>query len=144
MPLQALLREWPFSYQIYLGFSLVNATSLVGPTLALGITRELGPVLTGLIVAARAGGAMAARLGTMKVTEQIDALKVMGVNPKQYLVAPRIIAAVISMPLLCGFFDCNRHGWRTLFCVWKYYPWIKGFFGIKFNYGLTREMSLRG
>jgi phospholipid/cholesterol/gamma-HCH transport system permease protein len=93
------------SYQIYLGFKLVNATNLVGPTVALGIARELGPVLTGLIVAARAGGAMAARLGTMRVTEQIDALEVMGIDPKQYLVAPRMVAAIISMPLLCGIFD---------------------------------------
>ena len=93
------------AYQIFLGFKLVNATSLVGPTVGLGITRELGPVLTGLIVAARAGGAMAARLGTMRVSEQIDALEVMGIDPKQYLVAPRIVAAVIVMPLLCGVFD---------------------------------------
>lgn len=93
------------SFQIYLGFQLVNATNLVGPTVALGITRELGPVLTGLIVAARAGGAMAARLGTMRVSEQIDALEVMGVDPKQYLVAPRILAAFVTMPLLCGVFD---------------------------------------
>ncbi|MCB0407798.1 MAG: ABC transporter permease, partial [Bdellovibrionales bacterium] len=93
------------SYQIFLGFKLVNATNLVGPTVALGITRELGPVLTGLIVAARAGGAMAARLGTMRVSEQIDALEVMGVDPKQYLVAPRILATFLTMPLLCGVFD---------------------------------------
>lgn len=93
------------SFQIYLGFKLVNAVNLVGPTVALGITRELGPVLTGLIVAARAGGAMAARLGTMRVNEQMDALDVMGVNTKQYLIAPRIIAAVICMPLLTGLFD---------------------------------------
>lgn len=93
------------SFQIYLGFSLVNATNLVGPTVAMGITRELGPVLTGLIVAARAGGAMAARLGTMRVSEQIDALEVMGVDPKQYLVAPRIVASVFVMPLLCAIFD---------------------------------------
>lgn len=93
------------AYQIFLGFKLVNATNLVGPTVGLGITRELGPVLTGLIVAARAGGAMAARLGTMRVSEQIDALEVMGVDPKQYLVAPRIVAAVIVMPLLCAVFD---------------------------------------
>lgn len=91
--------------QIYLGFSLVNATNLVGSTVALGITRELGPVLTGLIVSARAGGAMAARLGTMRVNEQIDALEVMGLDPKQYLVAPRIVASLISLPLLCGVFD---------------------------------------
>lgn len=93
------------AYQIYLGFLLVNAVNLVGPTVGMGITRELGPVLTGLIVAARAGGAMAARLGTMRVSEQIDALEVMGVDPIQYLVSPRIIAAVITMPLLCGIFD---------------------------------------
>lgn len=93
------------AYQIFLGFKLVNATNIVGPTVGLGITRELGPVLTGLIVAARAGGAMAARLGTMRVSEQIDALEVMGVDPKQFLVAPRIVASVIVMPLLCAIFD---------------------------------------
>jgi phospholipid/cholesterol/gamma-HCH transport system permease protein len=93
------------SYQIFLGFKIVNATNLVGPTVALGIGRELGPVLTGLIVAARAGGAMAARLGTMRVSEQIDAVEVMGIDPKQYLVAPRIFAALLTMPLLCGVFD---------------------------------------
>ena len=93
------------SFQIYLGFKLVNAVNLVGPTVALGITRELGPVLTGLIVAARAGGAMAARLGSMRVNEQIDALDVMGVNTKQYLIAPRIISAILCMPLLTGLFD---------------------------------------
>lgn len=93
------------AYQIYMGFKLVNATNLVGPTVGLGITRELGPVLTGLIVAARAGGAMAARLGTMRVSEQIDALEVMGVDPKQFLIGPRIVAAVIVMPLLCAIFD---------------------------------------
>ena len=93
------------SYQIFLGFSLVNATSLVGPTVALGISRELGPVLTGLIVAARAGGAMAARLGTMRVSEQIDAMEVMGIDPRQFLVAPRLLAALLTMPLLCAVFD---------------------------------------
>jgi phospholipid/cholesterol/gamma-HCH transport system permease protein len=105
------------SYQIFLGFKLVNATNLVGPTVALGITRELGPVLTGLIVAARAGGAMAARLGTMRVSEQIDALEVMGVDPKQYLVAPRILAAFISMPLLCGVFDFIAMVGAHLLCI---------------------------
>ncbi len=93
------------SFQIYLGFKLVNAVNLVGPTVALGITRELGPVLTGLIVAARAGGAMAARLGTMRVNEQIDALDVMGVNTRQFLVLPRVIASIICAPLLTAVFD---------------------------------------
>jgi phospholipid/cholesterol/gamma-HCH transport system permease protein len=103
--LTSLFTGLALSLQVYLGFKIVNATNLVGPTVALGVTRELGPVLTGLIVAARAGGAMAARLGTMRVNEQIDALDVMGVNPKQYLIAPRIISAIICMPLLTAVFD---------------------------------------
>ncbi len=105
------------SYQIYLGFYLVNATNLVGPTVALGISRELGPVLTGLIVSARAGGAMAARLGTMRVSEQIDALDVMGIDPIQYLVSPRVVAALISMPLLCGVFDFIAMTGAYILCV---------------------------
>lgn len=103
--LTSLFTGLALSLQIYLGFKIINAVNLVGPTVALGVTRELGPVLTGLIVAARAGGAMAARLGTMRVNEQIDALDVMGVNPRQYLIGPRIIAAVLCMPLLTAVFD---------------------------------------
>lgn len=103
--LTGLFTGLALSYQVYLGFKLVNAVNLVGPTVALGISRELGPVLTGLIVAARAGGAMAARLGTMRVNEQIDALDVMGVNTHKYLVGPRLFASVISMPLLTAVFD---------------------------------------
>jgi phospholipid/cholesterol/gamma-HCH transport system permease protein len=103
--LTGLFTGLALSFQIYLGFKLFNAVNMVGPTVALGITRELGPVLTGLIVAARAGGAMAARLGTMRVSEQIDALDVMGINTRQYLIAPRIYAAVFCMPLLTAVFD---------------------------------------
>lgn len=93
------------SFQVYLGFRMVNATSLTGPIVAMGITRELGPVLTGLIVSARAGGAMAANIGSMRVSEQIDAMQVMGVNPREYLVAPRLWASIVSLPLLTGIFD---------------------------------------
>ncbi len=103
--LTSLFTGLALSFQIYLGFKIINAVNLVGPTVGLGITRELGPVLTGLIVAARAGGAMAARLGTMRVNEQIDALDVMGVNTRQYLIGPRIIAAIICMPMLTAIFD---------------------------------------
>lgn len=103
--LTSLFTGMALSLQIFLGFKRVNATSLVGSTVALGITRELGPVLTGLIISARAGGAMAARLGSMRVSEQIDALEVMGVDPRQYLVSPRVIACAIATPLLCGLFD---------------------------------------
>ena len=115
--MSGLFTGMALAYQIYLGFKLVNAVSLVGPTVGMGITRELGPVLTGLIVAARAGGAMAARLGSMRVTEQIDALEVMGVNPMQYLVSPRLFAAVIVMPLLTGVFDFAAMFGCWLVCI---------------------------
>lgn len=86
--------------QTYMGFKLINVDSLVGVIVALSMAKELAPVLTGLIVAGRAGSAMAAQIGSMKVTEQIDALEVMGINSVQYLAAPRIIACTIAMPML--------------------------------------------
>jgi phospholipid/cholesterol/gamma-HCH transport system permease protein len=86
--------------QTYMGFKLINVDSLVGVIVALSMAKELAPVLTGLIVAGRAGSAMAAQIGSMKVTEQIDALEVMGINSIQYLAAPRIIATTIAMPML--------------------------------------------
>ena len=86
--------------QGYYGFRMFNAESLVGSTVALGMTRELGPVLTALMVTARAGSAMAAELGTMRVTEQIDALSVMAANPVKHLIVPRIIAGVVMLPAL--------------------------------------------
>jgi phospholipid/cholesterol/gamma-HCH transport system permease protein len=86
--------------QTYYGFSKFNAETLVGSIVTLSMTRELGPVLTALMVTARAGSAMAAELGTMRVTEQIDALDVMAANPIKYLVVPRIVAAVLMLPLL--------------------------------------------
>lgn len=115
--LTALFTGLAISFQLYLGFKTFNAVNMVGPTVALGITRELGPVLTGLIVAARAGGAMAARLGTMRVNEQIDALDVMGVNTKQYLIAPRIYAAIFCLPLLTAIFDFVAMLGSYILCV---------------------------
>ncbi len=115
--MSGLFTGMALAYQIYLGFKIVNAVSLVGPTVGMGITRELGPVLTGLIVAARAGGAMTARIGSMRVTEQIDALEVMGVNPIQYLVSPRLVAAVLVMPLLTGIFDFAAMFGCWLICI---------------------------
>ncbi|MEW6261585.1 MAG: ABC transporter permease [Thermodesulfobacteriota bacterium] len=89
-----------FTLQSYYGFRLFGAESMVGPTVALAMTRELGPVLTSLMVTGRAGSAMAAELGTMRVTEQIDALTVMAANPVKYLVVPRILAGLLMLPLL--------------------------------------------
>src|SRR5215469_2318443 len=77
----------------------------LGTVVSLVLVRELGPVLTALMVTARAGSAMAAEIGAMQVTEQIDALTVMAINPVQYLVSPRVIAGVISFPLLTSMFD---------------------------------------
>lgn len=91
--------------QIYVGGSRFNAESIVAQIVALGIVRELGPVLTGLIVAGRVSAAIAAEIGTMRVTEQVDALTTLSTNPFKYLVAPRIIAAVVMMPILVAIAD---------------------------------------
>jgi len=86
--------------QSYYGFRKFGAEGLVGTTVALSMTRELGPVLTSLMVTGRAGSAMAAELGTMRVTEQIDALIVMALNPIKYLVVPRVVASFLMLPIL--------------------------------------------
>ncbi|HPP73620.1 MAG TPA: ABC transporter permease [Armatimonadota bacterium] len=76
------------------------AGTLVGGGIGLSIAREIGPVLTAVVVAARAGSAMAAEIGSMKVTEQVDALRALAVDPVQYLVVPRLVAAVIMLPVI--------------------------------------------
>ncbi len=86
--------------QSYSGFSRFSAESAVAMVVALSITRELGPVLVGLMVAGRIGASIAAEIGTMSVTEQIDALRTLSTNPFKYLVAPRIIAGVFMMLFL--------------------------------------------
>lgn len=91
--------------QTHTGFKRFDAESFVGTVVALSMTRELGPVLTGLIVAGRAGASMAAELGTMRVTEQIDALATLATNPVKYLVVPRFVAGLIMMPLLTAIAD---------------------------------------
>lgn len=89
-----------FALQSFAGFKRFTAESLVGAAVALAIVRELSPVLTGLMVAGRAGSAMAAEIGTMRVTEQIDALSTMAVEPVQYLIVPRMIAGITMLPVL--------------------------------------------
>lgn len=86
--------------QIYIGGARFNAESIVPTIVALGITRELAPVIGGLMVAGRVSAAIAAELGTMRVTDQIDALRTLSTNPFNYLVAPRLLAAVLTLPLL--------------------------------------------
>lgn len=77
-----------------------GATGFVGATVGLSVTREIGPVIAGIMVAARCGSAMAAQIGTMKVSEQIDALKMLSVHPTNYLVLPRLIAGLTMLPVL--------------------------------------------
>ncbi len=93
----ALSTGMVLALQSYTGFKRFGAETLIGSVVALSMTRELGPVLTGLMVAGRAGAAMAAELGTMRVTEQIDALSTLATNPMKYLVVPRFIASTVMM-----------------------------------------------
>jgi phospholipid/cholesterol/gamma-HCH transport system permease protein len=98
--LTALFTGSALAQQIFIGGSRFNAASTVPAVTVIGIVRELGPVLGGLMVAGRVSSAMAAELGTMRVTEQIDALTTLRTDPLRYLVAPRLLAAVLVMPLL--------------------------------------------
>lgn len=93
------------AYQSIYAFGLFGAESLVGGAVAISLTRELAPVLTGLMVAGRTGSSMTTELGTMRVSEQIDAMAVMAVNPIQYLVTPRVIATIVMMPVLTMLFN---------------------------------------
>ncbi|TVR01666.1 MAG: ABC transporter permease [Desulfovibrionales bacterium] len=98
--LTSLFTGMVLALQTYYAFRMFSAETLVGATVALSMARELGPVITALMVTGRAGSAIAAEIGTMRVTEQVDALSVMAINPVQYLVLPRIVAGVIMVPLL--------------------------------------------
>ncbi|MFZ8860358.1 MAG: MlaE family lipid ABC transporter permease subunit [Thermocrinis sp.] len=116
--------------QTYGTFSKFNAEFLIGAVVALSMGRELGPVLTALMVVARVGSAMTAQIGTMRITEQIDALEVMGMDPRSYLITPRIVAGTLGVPMLtvlsniAGIFG----GWFVavkLFGVNEYLFWEK-------------------
>ena len=98
--LTALFTGMVLALQSYTGFARFQAEGSVATVVVLSITRELGPVLAGLMVAGRIGAAMAAEIGTMRVTEQIDALSTLATNPIKYLVVPRLIAGLTMLPLL--------------------------------------------
>jgi len=91
-----------FAAQAYYRFNELGLGSATGPVVSIAMCRELGPVLAALMVAGRMGASMAAEIGTMRVTRQIDALRAMGVDPVDYLVVPRMIAILVSMPVLVG------------------------------------------
>jgi phospholipid/cholesterol/gamma-HCH transport system permease protein len=98
--LTALFTGMVLALQSYTGFSRFNAESAIATVVVLSVTRELGPVIAGLMVAGRVGAAMAAEIGTMRVTEQIDALTTLSTDPLRYLVLPRLLAGLIALPFL--------------------------------------------
>jgi len=98
--LTAIFSGMVLALQSYTGFARFNAESAITNVVVLSMTRELGPVLAGLMVAGRIGASMAAEIGTMRVTEQIDALTTLSTNPYKYLIAPRLIAGLLMLPLL--------------------------------------------
>jgi phospholipid/cholesterol/gamma-HCH transport system permease protein len=98
--LTAIFTGMVLALQSYTGFSRFAAEGAVATVVVLSVTRELGPVITGLMVAGRVGAAMAAEIGTMRVTDQIDALSTLSTNPMKYLVAPRLLAGIVALPML--------------------------------------------
>ena len=103
--LTGLFTGMVFAQQSSRAFEMFDAESLVGPTVALTITRELAAVFSALMVTMRAGSAMCTELGTMRVTEQVDALETMAVNPVQYLLVPRVLAGLTMVPVLTMLFN---------------------------------------
>jgi len=103
--LTALFTGMVEAVQLYQGFSKFGAEGFMGYTIFISITRELGPVFASLMVISRAISSMAAELGTMRVTEQIDAIETLAVDSKKYLIIPRVIATMFSLPMLVIFFD---------------------------------------
>jgi len=101
----ALFTGAVLALQSYTGFSRFNAESSIAAVVVISITRELGPVLGGLMVAGRIGAAIAAEIGAMRVTQQIDALTTLSVHPMKYLVAPRLLAGALCLPLLVAVAD---------------------------------------
>ncbi len=98
--LTAFFTGMVLALQSYTGFSRFNAENAIASVVVLSMTRELGPVLAGLMISGRIGAAMAAEIGTMRVTEQIDALVTLSTNPQKYLIAPRLLAGVAVLPPL--------------------------------------------
>jgi phospholipid/cholesterol/gamma-HCH transport system permease protein len=98
--LTTLFTGMVLALQSYTGFTRFNAEGAIAGVVVLSVTRELAPVLAGLMVAGRVGASIAAEIGTMRVTEQIDALTTLSVNPFKYLIAPRVIAATLTLPVL--------------------------------------------
>lgn len=103
--LTAIFTGMVLGLQGYYTLTKFGSEGMLGTAVALSLVRELGPVLSALMVTGRAGSAMTAEIGIMRISEQIDALETMALDPYKYLISPKFIAAMISMPLLCAIFD---------------------------------------
>lgn len=106
----ALFMGGCLGYQLYVSFHRFGAEALLGGSVGVSMFRELAPVMAAIMVTGRAGAAMAAELSSMRISEQIDALEVMAVDPVEYLVVPRVLAGVAMMPLLAIFFAIVASG----------------------------------
>ena len=123
--------------QTYNAFVKFGSENMIGPVVAISLTRELGPVLTGLMVTGRSGSGIAAEIGTMRITEQIDALETLCINPFQYLMIPRILAGVLILPFLTIF--------SMFFGIWGGYVIYVYWFGlnpIDFIDGIKKFLEL--
>src|SRR6266478_7597793 len=118
--LTGLFTGMVLALQTVYAFGLFNAQSLVGATVEISLARELAPIFTCIVLVARVGSAGATELGTMRVTEQIDALETMAVDPLNYLVVPRIVSAAISAPILTMLFNAI-----ALFGAYGIAVWVK-------------------
>jgi phospholipid/cholesterol/gamma-HCH transport system permease protein len=118
--LVGLFTGMAFTVSVIVGFRQFSAEGMVGGVVALALARELAPVLAAVVVTARAGSTMASELGNMRVTEQIDAITTMGVSPIQYLVAPRVLATTLMMPLLAVCFGvAGQTGAYVVAVMWQ-------------------------
>jgi phospholipid/cholesterol/gamma-HCH transport system permease protein len=118
--LVGLFTGMAFTVSTIVGFRQFSAEGMVGGVVALALARELAPVLAAVVVTARAGSTMASELGNMRVTEQIDAITTMGVSPVQYLVAPRVLATTMMLPLLAICFGvAGQSGAYLVAVVWQ-------------------------
>jgi phospholipid/cholesterol/gamma-HCH transport system permease protein len=118
--LVGLFTGMAFTVSTIVGFRQFSAEGMVGGVVALALARELAPVLAAVVVTARAGSTMASELGNMRVTEQIDAITTMGVSPVQYLVAPRVLATTLMLPLLATCFGvAGQSGAYLVAVIWQ-------------------------
>ncbi|MBI1954433.1 MAG: ABC transporter permease [Proteobacteria bacterium] len=131
--LTAVFSGMVLALQSYTGFSRFSAEGAIATVVVLSMTRELGPVLAGLMVAGRIGAAMAAEIGTMRVTEQIDALITLSTDPLKYLVFPRLIAGILMLPLLVLIADI----------IGVFGGYLVGVYKLNFNASLYLQQTIK-